>query len=249
MEINSKCYINYQNDNNIFNNRDLTNTKIEQTANATFVIHTNCLREFNDGTDVLHCYKTSLITKTGQELEIKEFPVDVKEHGKITEVVISNGQHKTAIKTDKTMQERLITYLSTDFAIFRKNLNKNEVDRFGYYPNQLQIFDCQRFSHYLQHGKESDYADSYTEVNSGYRNQILKYYPGFCYSIHAQTANFGKNNEYKTNDQSLHHFVCLAEDVFVSKYGLSEIKFTSYKQILDAYFPKEFTKGSAKLEV
>jgi hypothetical protein len=43
--------------------------------------------------------------------------------------------------------------------------------------------------------------------------------------------------------------MCLTSDVYVSKYGGAEVAFTSYKQILDAYFPEKFVQGTLRQEI
>ena len=60
--------------------------------------------------------------------------------------------------------------------------------------------------------------------------------------ISAYTDQYAKNGKYSSNDLSMHYYMCLANDVFVSKFGRSNILFTSYKQLLDAYFPSNFIK-------
>lgn len=221
-------------------------TAVTEVAYPILLINTAQIITSKDSSGDREHYSVSLIAKENEKIEIAKWPVDVKKYGEIKQITIFDGKNETALKIDTPQIKRLITYLSTDFDTFRKELNKESVDRNGSYPNKHQGFDCQRFSYYLQHGTEGTYTlRSRSRTQNNYRYDIVDHVPGLAYSIKAQTADFGKNGNYGGKDLSIHHFVCLSKDVYVSKYGSTDVLFTSYKQILDAYFPEKFITGNS----
>lgn len=224
-------------------------TAVTEVAYPILLINTAQIITSKDNSGDREHYSVSLIAKENEKIEIAKWPVDVKKYGEIKQIIIFDGKNETALKVDTPQIKRLITYLSTDFDTFRKELNKESVDRNGSYPNKRQGFDCQRFSYYLQHGTEGTYNLRWgSKTQKNYRYEIANHVPCLAYSIKAQTADFGKNGNYAAKDLSVHHFVCLSKDVYVSKYGSTDVLFTSYKHILDAYFPEKFVTGNAHNE-
>ncbi len=224
-------------------------TAVAELAYPILLVNTAQIITSKDNSGDREHYGVSLIAKENETIEIAKWPVDVKKYGEIKQITIFDGKNETALKIDTPQIKRLITYLSTDFDTFRKELNKDTIDRNGSYPNKNQGFDCQRFSYYLMHGIEGTYSHRWgSKPKNNYRYEIEDHIPGLAYSIKAQTSDYGKNGKYSGKDLSIHHFVCLSKDIYVSKYGSTEVLFTSYKQILNAYFPEKFATGNAYQE-
>ncbi len=220
--------------------------KLPEIAHSVLVIHTNQTIESFDSSGKWEHYAVSLLSKSQDKIEITSFPIDVKKYGEIKEIHINDGKKETALDSNHLSIQRLIKYLSTDFKTFRDGIN--QLDRNGSYSNKYHDFDCQRFSYYLNSGEEGIFGYSFGEVaQEGYRTKGY-HKPIRCYSISAETASYGRNGEYRCEDKSLHHYVCIGHDLFVSKFGKNDIFFTSYQQILDAYFPEKFIKGTFRQE-
>jgi hypothetical protein len=218
-----------------------TSQKATEVTHSTLVIHTNEIMTSDDDTGERKHYPVSLTSKNNETIKVDKFPVDVEKYGPIEKIVLSNGESKIALN-DKDTVQRLIKYFSTEFGVFRKGINK--VGRDGYYSNEYNAkFECQRFSYYLNYGEEDIYFSIPHIFTSEYRQPKVKHIPYACYCIKAQKDDLGKQGKYGTTNMSVHHYMCLAEDVFISKFGRADVLFTSYQQILDAYFPSEFTTG------
>lgn len=223
-----------------------TAEKTTEIAHSILIINTAKIIKSKDSDGEREHYSVSLISNKNEKVDIDKWPVDIKKHGEIKQITISDGKNETILDIENISIKRLIHYLSTDFDKFRKGINI--LDRNGDYTNKHQRFDCQRFSYYLKHGKEGTYAKDFGLIPDANYRGPHKHLPGYCYSIKALTAGFGRNGQYKQDDMSLHHFVCLAKDVYVSKYGSSDVLFTSYQHIIDAYFPAKFVIGNHNYE-
>jgi hypothetical protein len=218
--------------------------KAEEIAKPYLFVDTTKTAKTQDifGKEFEH-YSVSLITKSDDKVEMT-YPIDVSKYGELNGIVIDDGVQKTVLKTDFIYVERLIKYLSTNFDDFRKDINRDKLDTHGNHPNRFHEFDCQRLSYYLHHGKDGDYRTHSGETKKrDYRNKA-KHLPCGFYSLHGFTQNFGINGSYSHKDITNHHYMCLTDKVFVSKFGKNESAvFCSYSQILDAYFPPEFVEG------
>jgi hypothetical protein len=222
--------------------------KITQVAHSILVINNTQIIKSQDSSGEREHYSVSLISKKNKKIEINKWPVNISKYGMIKQIKVFDGKNETVLENDIPAINRLITYLSSDFNAFRKKINT--VDKNGSYSNKYQSFDCQRFSYYLQHGTEGTYGYRLPSIlNKNYKNELEQHVPGRFYSIKAQTADFGKNGTYNQKDMAVHHFMYLTNDVYVSKYGASEVLFTSYKHILDSYFPEKFVKGIFSEEI
>lgn len=212
---------------------------------GVLIINKDQIIKSTDGSGEREHYKLTLISKDDTEIEIGKEPIDIKKYGNIKHIVIRDGTLDTVLEDSETTQ-RLVRYLTaTNFDAFRLELNRHALDRNNHYPNKHQRFDCQSFCHYMQHGKEGSYSPwSHSTYTSDFKNEGALHKPGRFYKITATTTNFGRNGQYSSEDISVHYYVCLANDVFVSKFGSSNLLFTSYKQITDAYFPAKFIKGN-----
>lgn len=223
--------------------------KIIECGNSVLIIDTNKIKitHFEDGRPDCESYAISLLSKYGKT-QIDKFPIDSKKYGEIKQILISDGETERALKLTDEIFKRLIKYFSTDLNTLRKELDSN-------YNEYMNIpFDCQRFSYYLYSGKEGEYKTSISETDPFHMGDLSSYYrndfrtrsplftPGSFYKTTATTAAIG-NESYKRENNSLHHFVCLDKDLYVSKYGDGDVLFTSYQQLLDAYFPEKFVKG------
>ncbi len=213
----------------------------------SLVVNTKQIITSKDSKGTMEHYAVSFISKNCEKIEVTKYPIDVMKYGEIKRIIITDGEKEEVLGSIfglYAVNERLIKYFSTDFKIFRKAINAKAVDHNGYYSNQLHNFDCQRFSYYLNHGEEKDYPHVWGENKSENYREAVWHKPGRFYSMKGYTASFGYSGKYGQDDMSLHHYVCLADDVFVSKFGGGDIHFTTYKQILDAYFPSKFYRGT-----
>ncbi len=219
--------------------------KIAKFSNSVLVIKLNETIESEDREGIKNHYAISLISKNKEEISIKAWPVNTKIHGKIDALLTDDGENIRLLDRDDDIIKRLIDYLSKDFKAFRKEINKNQLDRNGCYPNEYETFDCQRFAHYLRYGTEGTFSDLYkTTTTKTYRE--VDHRPGCSYRIKAQADSFG-HNSYRSKGISVHHYVCLNDKLHVSKYGAGDVLFTSYQDMLNAYFPPQFTLGSHDL--
>ncbi len=222
--------------------------EISRVARTVLVVNTKQIIKSKDKQGEFEHYSVNLISKDNEQIEVNKWPVDIKKYGNIEQIIISDGENQEPLPEYRSSTQRLITYLSTDFDVFRKEINKDKVDKNGSYSNKDVNFDCQRFSYYLKHGKEGSFPHDFGSKSSrNYRNEHEPMV-GHVYSIKAETANFGKNGSYSGKDMTVHYFMCLANDLYVSKYGQDDVYFTSYKQILDAYFPDKFVQGKISIE-
>ncbi len=222
--------------------------KVEEFIKPYLLVDTTKIMKSKDSKGIWEHYSLCLVSTESEKNEIHKPPINVKKYGSISQVVIDDGTNKTVLKADESYHiQRLIHYFSTDFEIFRKEINAETVDHNGYYSNNRFTFDCQRFSYYLQHGKEGTYTYKWGErAVDNYRE--AKHTPGSFYSMTGQTPNFGENGKYHPEDYCVHHYMCLTKDIFVSKFGRDEVVFSSFQQILDAYFPSKFTQGNFSQE-
>lgn len=218
-------------------------SKIIECGNSVLKVNKNKIMKSQDGSGEVEHYAISLISKEG-EIDIDQFPINVKNYGEIKEVLITDGQNEKLLLKDSSSFtqgpfNRLVKYLSTDLKVLRKEINPSDIDING------NPFDCQRFSHFLQHGKDGNY-NAWRNVNilptEDFRTSY-RHVPNGFYLTTAQTQNYGKNGTYSANDTKVHHFMCLDKDLYVSKYGEGDVFFASYQQMLKAYFPDNFTKG------
>lgn len=226
-------------------------TVTSKLAKPLIIVHKNETVKSYDNvenqTGAREHYSVSLVTQDDKEIIINENWSLIQKYGKIQHIVISDGEKEIELYNSVAI-ERLKDYLSTEFNVFRKQINQDKIDKNGYYPNKYQQFDCQRFSYFLQHGKEGTYI---YDLNSDMFPSDANYrkngeHMQFCfYSIKGYTSTFG-SKEYNRDDISIHYYMSLGDDVFVSKFGKSDVLFTSYQQIITAYFPEKFTKGERK---
>lgn len=234
----------------------ITSKKLEELAVSTklakplIIIHKNEIVTSYDHpekqTGAREHYSVSLLTKDNERIVINENWSLAQKYGKIKHIVISDGRKETELYDNLPAIKRLRKYLSTEFEKFRKELNKDQVDKNGYYPNKYNRFDCQRFSYFLQHGKEGTYSYNFNSRKEASYREANHSKLGF-YSMKGYTSAFGSGGRYDTADSSVHYYMCLDDDVFVSKFGESDVLFTSYKQILTAYFPAKFTQGNHEM--
>lgn len=216
------------------------------SSNPVLIVDKTTIKESNDSSGSWNHYRVCLRDSENREIDLDQFPIDRKKYGKIQGLILSNGKEEVPLGNDFFVK-RLIKFLSTDFEELRKKMNQEQIDQNGYYPNRRNFFDCQRFSYYLQNGKEGTYSlYGRKQYHEGYRS--AQFLPGRFYSISAKTPEFGKNGEYRKEHFATHHFMCLSDDLFVSKYGMDQIFFTSQQQILDAYFPEKFSSGCVQEE-
>lgn len=219
--------------------------KVDEVVKPYLLVETTKIVQSGDSKGKWEHYALSLVNEKNEKLSID----NAKKYASITEIVIDHGTKKTVLKTEEsTRVERLIHYFATNFEAFRKEINAEKVDFHGTYPNKYTDFECQRFSYYLQHGKEGTYSLNWGKTDKRDYRESAKHYPFGCYSLTAHTADFGKNGQYGSKQLSTHHYMCLTEDVFVSKFGAGDVAFTSYKQILDAYFPPKYFEGDFNAE-
>lgn len=217
--------------------------KVSTFAGLTLVVNSAQIIKSRDPDGEREHYSVSLMTEENEKVEINKWPIDVKRYGEIKQIAILDGENETILKCDgNPFAARLTKYLSTDFKVFRKEINAKHVDVNGGYPNQYNAFDCQQFAYYLKHGEEGTYGYRLLRPNADYRER--EHFIFKVYGIRAQTTGLGRGGTCEPVDVSIHYYMPLTDKVFVSKYGTTEVLFTSYQHILDAYFPKEFTKGN-----
>jgi hypothetical protein len=218
--------------------------KVAGFVGPALIVNTAHIVKSRDGEGERDHYQVSLRTQDNDTLEIAKWPIDTKKYGEIKQIVILSGENKTIFKCDDVpMVARLVKYLSTDFDVLRKEMNGKTVDGNGYYSNKHQVFDCQRFAYYLRRGVEGTFNCPYGLVpKTNYRE--AKHSPFGTYAMKGQTSNFGRDGKYGGDDLSKHYYVCLTDQVFVSKYGTTDVLFTSHQHILDAYFPAKFVVGN-----
>lgn len=209
---------------------------------GTLIIDTHQFVKSKDGDGDREHYKVTLISKNDKQVEVIKLPKEI--NGEVKQIIITDGVNESLLNPSEVTTSRLIKYLNAvDFDKFRKEINKEFLDHNGLYPNRHWTFDCQRFCHYLQHGKEAEYRNrSRDAYNDAFKSEGHMHRPGGFYAIEAYTDNFRKT--YSAKEISLHYYACIANDVYVSKFGESGILFTSYQHIIDAYFPTKFTKGN-----
>lgn len=226
-------------------NKESEISKITELGYSVLVVDKKQIKNTEDGSGKRDHYSVFLIAKDNKKIEVIQCPIDIKKYGEIKEIRIIDIENEIILKNTEIVS-RLIKYFSTDFATFRKEINNKELDCNDYYPKKYEPFDCQRFSFYLQHGEEGDYTPKlrHPAPNAHFKTDGNKPLPFSFYSITAYTSEFGKNGSYSAKDISKHHYVHLTDNVFVSKYGNSDVLFTSYQHILDAYFPEKFIKGN-----
>lgn len=210
---------------------------INEIAKAILLINTSEIVHSGDSIGNFARYAVYLIAGN-ETLAIDHFPINAKKY-EVEQITISYGENKTELKNDPIIN-RLINFLSTNIDEFFKK-NSQHVDK--------SSFDCQTFSYYLQHGKSGNYVQRVDhDAHENYRCDLVKHEPLHFYSIYGYTEDHGKNEIYENDDISGHHYVCLDTNVFVSKFGDSDVFFTSYQHIFDAYFPKKFVKGKVSEE-
>jgi len=227
-----------------------TTVNIEQFVKPYLLVDTTKIIKSDDSKGTWEHYSLFLISKENEKMEINKPPIDVTRYGNISQIVIDEGTNKTVLKANESFSiQRLIHYFSTDSEVFRKEINAEQLDFHGQYANRNVPFECQRFSYYLQYGKEGKYSPRYKQISEYNYREVAKHTPGKFYSLTAQTCDFGKNGVYSQKDCSTHHYICLTQDVFVSKFGEHDVVFSSYKQIVDAYFPAQFNRGNFNQEL
>ena len=218
--------------------------KVATFVGTTLVINPAQIIKTRDSNGEREHYSVTLITEQNEKVEINKWPVDIKKYGEIKQIVIL-GEKETVLKTDEhPITARLVKYLSTGFDAFRKEINKKHVDPNGQYPNKSYDFECQRFAYYLRRGEEGYFGYLRTSESTNYREGEPEHSPFCTYGMKGETIGFGAGGSYKGEDISKHYYTCLTDQVCVSKYGKTDVLFTSYQQILDAYFPAKFVRGS-----
>ncbi len=125
--------------------------KVDEVVKPYLLVETTKIVQSGDGTGKWEHHALFLVNEKNEKI-----PIDnAKKYANITEIVIDDGTNKTVLKAEEsTGVGRLIHYFSTNFKDFRKEINADAVDFHGQYANESQEFECQRFSYYLQHGKE-----------------------------------------------------------------------------------------------
>lgn len=219
--------------------------KCIELGNSILVVNTHKIAKSRDAKGDYASYAVSLISKKKESIEIYGEPINKQHYGEIKQLLISDGE-SGIVYTDKCITiRRLLKYLSINFDEFRKEINICDMN--GNHSNMYDNFDCQRFSYYLQHGAEGKYSSN-SSIATGNSFRTEKPIPGKFYSISAYTNKFGNEGVYSRADMSLHHFCCLSDNLYVSKFGETGVLFTSYQQIIDAYFPEKYVKGNLREE-
>ena len=222
----------------------LSAQKVAGFVGPALVVNTAHIVKSKDAGGEREHYHVSLRTLENDTVEIDKYPINTRKYGEIKQIVILSGENKVVLKCDEIPKiARLVKYLSTDFEVLRKEMNAKNIDPNGYYPNKHQNFDCQRFAYYLCRGVEGTFGLQYG-LNAEANYRAVTHNLFVTYGMKGQTATFGRDGKYGGDDLNKHYYTCLADQVFVSKYGASDVLFTSYQHILDAYFPAKFVKGN-----
>jgi hypothetical protein len=202
------------------------------------IVHMNRTAVSRDFKGAINHYYVSLISKSGEEFEVINFPIDVEKHGKIHQIVIFDGKNKTPLDGELSAIKRLIECCSRKLDDIRMEICPSR-DLANEFP-----FDCESFSYYLKAGVDFRYKSSYEVMKfSEYRSRVeAPEDPYDFYFIQAWTSDFSTRTW--EGERRVHHYMSLINGAFVSKLGTGKICFTSRQQILDLYFPEQFTEGS-----
>lgn len=210
---------------------DSSTNKVEKASEKTnsLVIDTREIFKTKDNGDEIEEYAVYFIKNGRIIINNTKLPIIF---GEIERIVIKDGEKEEELDNNSPITQRIIKYFSTRFEDLRKEMNNTPLDTTGNYRNKDTPFDCERFCHFLDTGKEGILPHDKDEVfKENYRKNTL-HKPRCCYVM--KGAGSGRNH---------HYYACLTDKVFISKYGKGDIKFTSFQHILDAYFPEKYTTG------